>query len=149
MIIVGIDPGLTGGVAVLKDGSLKDIFKMPRGNLGINANALHRKLLDIQPDLIVLEHVGVHFASSRLASFTFGTVFGMTLAVVELIPTKSRLVRPKDWQKGVGATIFKGTPKERAKTAFKACFKQDAPAHDGIIDAALIAYYGLLIAKTV
>jgi hypothetical protein len=160
-MICGIDPGLTGGIAIL-DG--KSLFRRPMPLAG--------GLIDIQQisDLFTehsgdLEHVffeDVHalFNSSAGATFSFGHGVGLIEGCLVAKRVPYTKVAPKAWQK----EMFQGVPmvtktvkgkkkvdcKAMALVAAKRLFPMDSflaterstKPHEGMIDAALIASYG-------
>lgn len=156
MVVVGVDPGRSGGISLVC-GETKAILEtkpLPYRDKLLDVFALRAILAQWKFDLIVLEHVGVHFASSRLSSFSFGQSFGEIYAMLRLQTVPLKLVKPQAWQKLAFSPKTKGMPpKERARIAASNIWdlerfvvgKSKKP-HDGCIDSALIGVYGAAIA---
>jgi len=169
-VIIGIDPGLSGALAVLSSSwgapSIVAAWRMPRhagvsGPNTIDARGV-RSIIDASdPDKVVIENqrcVPIQGAKSNL---TLGAGFGKLLAVVELAGYAHTLtiIEPRVWQVGVGCAggtlgtaktrgEAKNAAKERARLraveVFGARALEPYGNHDGIIDAIMIALYGIL-----
>jgi crossover junction endodeoxyribonuclease RuvC len=138
MKYIGIDPGLSGGLACLEDGGVFAVEKMPPTN---------RDLLDLLRswnDGLVNAVATIEFVRSSpqmgvTSSFTFGRGFGhleMALTAAE-IPYDE--VTPLKWQQYLGCRSRgdKNVTKARAQELFP----QVKVTH-AIADALLIAEYG-------
>lgn len=106
---IGIDPGLTGAIAVLDDDERPiQVFDMPvmaqgvRGN-EVNVAALSRMLL-VYPDNtpVVLEKVHSMPRQGVASSFRFGESFGAVKGVVGALQMPLVLVTPQEWKKRAG-----------------------------------------------
>jgi hypothetical protein len=105
-IIIAIDPGLSGGVAVRRDGKT-ECWPMPetQGDL----LALVREVKDgaaMEGDEVVcvLEEVSGFAGKAQPGSamFRFGEHFGFTKGVLQALELRLVMVRPQAWQKGFG-----------------------------------------------
>ncbi len=112
MIVVGIDPGQSGAVAVL-DGDNVAVHDMPLTDhvrrKRVDAVALFG-LLGVRPDLVVVEEVHGRPGNGAAATFTFGMGLGAVLAVLELGGHPFQLVTPQRWK----ADVLAGTAKDKA-----------------------------------
>lgn len=148
-MIAGIDPGANGGIAILNH-EMKLIFASklaPLLELGSLAD-----ILVAQGVTLVFVEKAQAFPGQGVAS-TFATGYGAGLIVGTMVGRKIPhvLVAPRTWTKWAHAGTGKGHPKVRSLAAsqrywpgfdFRASAKCKKP-HDGIIDACLIAGWGL------
>ena len=154
MQILGIDPGLTGGLVLLDSNSLQIVGMIPMPTVTskhkeIDRLALQRFINKCSPDFIVLEQVNGRPGQSAKSTFTFGKVFGICLmAIAEY---KHCLVPPIAWQKIAHQGIVRGDvpdAKRRSLIAANRLWPKESftlsgckKPHDGLVDAALIAYF--------
>jgi hypothetical protein len=152
--VVGIDPGLNGGIVAIRRRGIEYKTAMPRlktGDKGQDLKAISEFFNDNKRriGLVCLELVHSMPKQGVKSTFTFGRVFGQIEGIVAAHGLECTLVRPREWQKEVHKG-FEGTPKERSLQAAKKLFpKEDfrksnraRVPHDGIVDAALIALWG-------
>lgn len=112
MIVCGIDPGLSGAVAILDhDGSLLNVFDIPtveeahgKGTRSRIAPALLQDELigDVRVSVAFIEHVASSPQMGVTSAFRFGEAFGATLAVLQCCGIRTELVRPQVWKKALG-----------------------------------------------
>jgi hypothetical protein len=124
-IVIAIDPGLSGGVAVRRDGKT-ECWPMPetQGDL----LALVREVKDgaaMEGDEVVcvLEEVSGFAGKAQPGSamFRFGEHFGFTKGVLQALELRLVMVRPQAWQKGFGlGTASACTSKTEWKNKLKA-----------------------------
>ncbi len=141
---IGIDPGKTGGWAVLKqDGSALAVgeFTWFRA-LPLTLKELLGETYSKRVQCI-LELVHSFPGQGVSSSFSFGQNFGGWQATLEILQIPYELVPPQKWQKAILGVFPKGESKERAfqfvqkkwpEISFK---KKD----HGIIDALCMALY--------
>ena len=142
---IGIDPGKSGGIAVLT-GKTAKVYACPRTVedmailIGLCLNDV--SALNVK---IVVEKVWAFPTDGRRGSFSFGENYGQwqgILASYELAPV---YVTPKKWQSHF--EIKKGLPKPVRKKILKQLAKDKYPETKGVTlktaDALLIALYGL------
>lgn len=144
-LVAGIDIGLDGGVAVLKDdGTVVAAHRMPRtvsahGKHVVDAKALHG-LVPASCALVVIEFTHTFGHESRSACFSFGRSTGKTQAVLELLRVPFSEVTPQMWK----AEVLEGTKKDKA-AAIGYCKARwprlDFGGHDGVADALCMAEY--------
>lgn len=146
--IIAVDPGLTGGVALKRNGQPTQAFPMPptEGDL---ADLLCNLVTDASDTVAVVEEVGgyVGVAQPGSAAFRFGRNFGFLLGVLQTLGVRVELVKPQRWQKALG---LGNSRKCRSKTAWKNKLKAAAQRlHPRLkltlatCDAVLILEYGL------
>ena len=150
-MIVGIDPGLNGGITVLsKKGKLMGSYVMPivvyKKKKDLDINALCRLFLIINPEVVVIEKQQAMPGQGVSSMFKIGKGYGILLGLCAGLKINTELVSPKAWQKvmfaGHTVTNTKETSREVAKDIFNVEFlKTDRCSipHDGMTDSALIA----------
>ena len=152
MIIIGIDPGLSGAVAFYNtvDGTI-EVADMPINNLIRNGKAkrevsavmLSGILTRHKVEAAFLERVNAMAGQGVTSVFSFGRSSGIVEGILAAYDIPTTLVTPQAWQKAVGQRAGKDGSRERAMQLFPSqadlfIRKKD----DGRSDAALIAYYG-------
>ena len=168
MIIIGIDPGTQGGICVLEDGKILNLCTIPftevkwgngkRNHSVIDVDTLYNNIIMRLPyfDMVYIEEqLPFGFRDSAMGAFTIGYNYG---TIINIIDSEFRYVEvlPKIWQcKILGEKIPKGKTKEYALDFAKKQWPDESflrtdrckKPHDGLIDAACIAYYGYLEEK--
>lgn len=161
MIIVGIDNGLSGGVAIL-DGPDVGLHVMPtikvktgeKGKTQIDTAEIRRLLrgLSLDDTVVYIERAAPRpdTTNGKAGMFSFGFSSGQILGIVIGLGLRHHLVSPKVWMKEMHAGGAGGDTKARSREAairsfpevdFRATLRCKKP-HDGILEAALIAAYG-------
>lgn len=155
MKILGVDPGKSGAIALLDSETKKlEYSKYPLlPNDEIDHKALYELVTQYNPDWIFMEKVHSVYGSSAKSNFSFGKSVGITETICFLIQKPVEMVTPKKWQNVVWSGIIKvKDAKKNSLTAVKSIFpsynflatERSRVPHDGLVDAALIAYYGML-----
>jgi crossover junction endodeoxyribonuclease RuvC len=166
MIAMGIDPGMTGAIAVL-GGGRREVWDMPVGDVTVGKTTRKRispellgfMLRNMMPvDLCVIEEVTSMPKQGLSSTFIFGQAHGLVLGAVAATGTRIIRVRPQEWQTKLKA---KGDPRLRAlewQTKLKAkgdprlralqfypAFADDLKRKkdEGRADAILLARYGI------
>jgi len=139
MTTIGIDPGKSGGIAWITDGS-PCVEKMPE---------TLADLWDLINSILRNETIGMTFAyiesvhsSPQMgvkSAFTFGNGFGHLEMALTAAGIPFERVSPQRWQKALGCLTKgdKNVSKRRAQELFPSMKITHATA-----DALLIAYYG-------
>lgn len=149
MNVLGIDPGMTGGFAWLSENSLVT-DPMPVVEKQLHLPEIKVLIQAANPHYVYLEHVHAIFGSAAGATFKFGRVFGIIEGMLAGLGIPYILVSPKTWQKEMHEGCTGKKAKERSRLAVTRVFpahdftptERATKAHDGMIDAALIAAYG-------
>lgn len=155
--VLGIDPGNNGGLAFLYgDGTFRG-YELPVEKIGketkLNTNALLHLLEGHAVGHIFLERA-LPFAMGAKHAFNYGIHFGLLLYLVSETKIPYTLVEPAKWTKEMHAGIHSDMkPKAKSIVAVKRLFPKFVKAipvtpkskkmHDGVVDALLIAGYGL------
>jgi crossover junction endodeoxyribonuclease RuvC len=150
---VGIDPGITGAIAILNDElrciSIVDMPIMPLGlkRQQVNPAGLH-SILDFAPSpmdvTIYLEQVASMPHQGVGSMFNFGMSYGMIQGICAAMSLSLILVRPATWKK---AASLIGKPKDAARTLAQQLYPEvdlSLKKHIGRADALLIARFGFL-----
>lgn len=99
--LIAIDPGATGGIAVLRDGERAIAVKMPE-TPGDVAQTLKSFCTD--PCRVYMERVGGFAGSAQPGSamFNFGMGYGIIQGVIYTLGVPFELVPPMRWQSAIG-----------------------------------------------
>ncbi len=163
LAIIGIDPGITGAIAVL-DGKKLEVHKMPVVNLKIgkkNRNSVSPPLLatllsnildrDDTEFHVYIEKVHMMPKMGGAAAFSFGTGYGVLLGAIAMAGLSYTAVPFQTWCKALtGSNKSKGKDagRELAANLFPKYRELFANKNsDGVADAALIARYGRMQLK--
>jgi|TARA_B110000211_G_scaffold234093_1_gene302394 crossover junction endodeoxyribonuclease RuvC len=109
MKIIGIDPGLSGGIAVLKNNFIKKLYDMPvmpegkKNKRQLNSAQL-AKLIKENIDkneevVIVVEQVNAMPGQGVTSMFNFGQTFGAIKGISAALELPIFFVRPAKWKK--------------------------------------------------
>ena len=109
MRIIGIDPGLSGGIAILDDLKIYDIFDMPIMSEGkknknqLNSaqlvNILNKHVLKKENTFVIVEQVSAMPGQGVTIMFTFGQTFGSIKGICAALGLPIFYVRPAKWKK--------------------------------------------------
>ena len=150
MIILGIDPGKSGGLCFWHGDGSGHTYPMPMRNSEVDVCRLQELIIQHDPDLAFLEQ-----QQSRARQRGQGIImqnFGMLLATLILCDIPTAVVTPQMWQ---GALGLSGDKAEHIRFAERftdvpyTAYNNDgspranAGFHDGIADAVCIARYGV------
>tara|TARA_B100001093_G_scaffold433676_1_gene430760 strand:+ start:117 stop:608 length:492 start_codon:yes stop_codon:yes gene_type:complete len=109
MKIIGVDPGLSGAIAILEDNKVLNIFDMPVMSEGkknkrqLNSAQLVKLLKDnvLKNDevSVVVEQVNAMPGQGVTSMFNFGQTFGAIKGVCAALGLPIFFVRPSKWKK--------------------------------------------------
>jgi crossover junction endodeoxyribonuclease RuvC len=109
MKIIGIDPGLSGAIAILENNKVLSIFEMPVMSEGkknkrqLNSAQLVKLLKDniLENDevSVVVEQVNAMPGQGVTSMFNFGQTFGAIKGVCAALGLSIFFVRPSKWKK--------------------------------------------------
>lgn len=153
--ICGIDPGKSGGLAVLSPaGEIQVTTVMPINSEGV---VDYFELLTLFEDFktmgdhVILEDVGGRCGDGAKGAFSFGRGMGIIECAIKQSGLKVTYVKPTAWAKVIHEGLDKDLkPKAKSRTVisrlfpntdFKRTPKCKNP-HDGLVDAVLIAEWG-------
>jgi crossover junction endodeoxyribonuclease RuvC len=159
MITIGIDPGLSGAVAVfyppdipirgrgilVHDTPTFTLIRNKRKKREIDVYALADLLRRInEPDShAYVEQVGAMPGQGVSSVFSFGKSFGIVLGVLAALSIPVTLVTPQAWKKALGVPAAKDGARARASQLMpRATDLWARVKDDGRAEAALLAYFG-------
>lgn len=109
MNYIGIDPGKSGGIAVITDGSLEKLYTIPTIGKEVDIRQLSEILKKYYDHTVAIEMVHSMHQMSANSNFQFGFVCGIIEGLVSGLNMKYVKVSPKMWQE----IIFRGIPVHR------------------------------------
>ncbi len=111
MLIIGIDPGITGAICFFENGEVKDIIEMPnmadgkKNKRQINGpqiyNEISARIIDFPKKdvLVVIEQVSAMPGQGVTSMFNFGQSFGVIKGICSAMQLSMHFVRPVKWKK--------------------------------------------------
>ena len=109
MRIIGIDPGLSGGIAILDDLKICDIFDMPIMSEGkknknqLNSaqlvNLITKHIIKKDETYVIVEQVSAMPGQGVTSMFNFGQTFGSIKGICAALGLPIFYVRPAKWKK--------------------------------------------------
>ena len=143
--IVGIDPGITGGIALLDNGELDAVEDMPVFDGRADGGAIADHFLAWEPTMVVIENTQPMPKNGSIASFSLGLNTGIVIGVVQAMGIPLHRVRPVTWKRamhlhGKNKSASRGLANE-LYPAWRESFR--LVKHDGRAEAVLIARWML------
>ena len=140
-MIVGIDPGAKGAIALLYP-DFAEVHDMPVIGKEVNGAEVAAILTEFSPEHIWLEQINP-FGMGRTSAFTFGRGYGILQGVFQTLKIPYTLVTPQKWKKKYGISKNKALSRQLATRLFPAIADQfKRVKDDGRAEALLIAKYG-------
>ena len=111
MLIIGIDPGITGSICFFEDGKIKDVIEMPNMSDGkknkrqVNGaqvfNEISSRIKNIKKENIkvIIEQVSAMPGQGVTSMFNFGQSFGILKGICSAMQLPLYFVRPAKWKK--------------------------------------------------
>ena len=111
MLIIGIDPGISGSICFFQDGKIIDVVEMPtmtegkknkkqvNGSQIFNEISLQIKKLDKNDIKVVIEQVSAMPGQGVTSMFNFGQSFGILKGICSAMQLPMYFVRPAKWKK--------------------------------------------------
>tara|TARA_B100000780_G_scaffold28500_1_gene18064 strand:- start:56 stop:547 length:492 start_codon:yes stop_codon:yes gene_type:complete len=109
MRIIGIDPGLSGGIAILDNSKVVKLFDMPvmpdgkKNKRQLNSALLVKLIKDniknLEDTVMVVEQVNAMPGQGVTSMFNFGQTFGAIKGICAALGLPIFLVRPAKWKK--------------------------------------------------
>lgn len=135
-LFIGIDPGKSGGIALIFEDGMVDTFKMPESD-----KDLIETLSDSASGMeafAIIEKVGPMPKQGVVSVWTFGEGYGKLLMALCAAAIPYERVLPAKWQKAMGCLSKgdKNTTKRKAQELFP-----NIKVTHAIADALLIAEY--------
>ena len=111
MLIIGIDPGISGSICFLDNGKILDVIEMPIMTVGkknkkqVNGsqvyNEITKRIKQFEKNQIrvVIEHVSAMPGQGVTSMFNFGQSFGILKGICTAMQLPMYFVRPAKWKK--------------------------------------------------
>ena len=111
MLIIGIDPGISGAICFFENGEVKEILDMPNMAEGkknkrqINGpqiyNEISKRIINIPKNevVVVIEQVSAMPGQGVTSMFNFGQSFGVLKGICSAMQLSMHFVRPAKWKK--------------------------------------------------
>ena len=111
MIIIGIDPGLSGSICFFEDGKILDVVEMPtmiegkKNKKQVNGSQIYNEILKRTSNLdksdikVVIEQVSAMPGQGVTSMFNFGQSYGILKGICSAMQLPVYFVRPAKWKK--------------------------------------------------
>jgi crossover junction endodeoxyribonuclease RuvC len=111
MLIIGIDPGISGSICFFKDGKIIDVIEMPTMTDGkknkkqVNGSQIYNEISnrikqqEKQNVRVVIEQVSAMPGQGVTSMFNFGQSFGILKGICSAMQLPMYFVRPAKWKK--------------------------------------------------
>ena len=136
---IGIDPGVSGAMALI---SRTDICVQDWVDGPTVSSVFLDWVLDYEIKLVALELVGSMPKQGVASTFKFGTNYGWWQGILDALRMPYQLVRPQEWQKGIGVAKKSAPDDKPSLLVARRLFPSvdlHLKKHHGRADALLIA----------
>ena len=111
MLIIGIDPGISGSICFFKDGKILNVIEMPTMTEGkknkkqVNGSQIYNEILNAIKDIekkeikVIIEQVSAMPGQGVTSMFNFGQSFGILKGICSAMQLPIYFVRPAKWKK--------------------------------------------------
>ena len=111
MIIIGIDPGISGSICFFEDGKILDVIEMPTMTEGkknkkqVNGSQIYNeitkriKLINKKDIRVIIEQVSAMPGQGVTSMFNFGQSYGILKGICSAMQLSMYFVRPAKWKK--------------------------------------------------
>ncbi len=111
MLIIGIDPGISGSICFLDSGKILDVIEMPimtdgkKNKKQVNGSQVYNEITKIIKQFeknqirVVIEHVSAMPGQGVTSMFNFGQSFGILKGICTAMQLPMYFVRPAKWKK--------------------------------------------------
>ena len=111
MLIIGIDPGISGSICFFDNGKILDVIEMPTMTDGkknkrqVNGSQIYNEILKRVNDpakqdvKVVIEQVSAMPGQGVTSMFNFGQSFGILKGICSAMQLPMYFVRPAKWKK--------------------------------------------------
>ena len=114
MLIIGVDPGLSGSICFFEDGKILDVVEMPTMTEGkknkrqVNGSQVYNEILkkikqvDKKDIKVIIEQVSAMPGQGVTSMFNFGQSYGILKGMCSAMQLPMYFVRPAKWKKYFG-----------------------------------------------
>ena len=125
MLIIGVDPGLSGSICFFEDGKILDVVEMPTMTEGkknkrqVNGSQVYNEIskkikqLDKKDIKVIIEQVSAMPGQGVTSMFNFGQSYGILKGMCSAMQLPMYFVRPAKWKKYFGLI---NTEKDASRT---------------------------------
>ena len=109
MIIIGIDPGISGAISIIENKKILEVYDTPtmidgkKNKKQINSaqvtNIIKERLKENKEVVVVVEHVNAMPGQGVTSMFNFGQSFGVIKGICAALSLPIYFVRPARWKK--------------------------------------------------
>ena len=111
MLIIGIDPGISGAICFFENGKILDVVEMPtmaegkKNKRQVNGSQIYNEILkridkiEISEVRAVIEQVSAMPGQGVTSMFNFGQSFGILKGICSAMQIPVYFVRPAKWKK--------------------------------------------------
>jgi len=111
MLIIGIDPGISGSICFFEDGKILDVIEMPtmaegkknkrqvNGSQIYNEISIRIKQIEKKNIKVIIEQVSAMPGQGVTSMFNFGQSFGILKGICSAMQLSLYFVRPAKWKK--------------------------------------------------
>ena len=155
MLIIGIDPGISGSVCFFEGGKILDVIEMPtmidgkKNKRQVNGAQIYNEIcnrvnkIDKQNIRVIIEQVSAMPGQGVTSMFNFGQSFGILKGICSAMQLPVYFIRPAKWKKYFGLiNSEKDASRTRAIEMFPSFSSQLSKKKDSNkADAILIASF--------
>ncbi len=111
MLVIGIDPGISGSICFFQDGKIIDVIEMPimiegkKNKKQVNGSQIYNEIseriknIDKKDIKVVIEQVSAMPGQGVTSMFNFGQSFGILKGICSAMQLPMYFVRPTKWKK--------------------------------------------------
>ena len=111
MLIIGIDPGISGSICFLDNGKILEVIEMPvmtdgkKNKKQVNGSQVYNEIsnrikqFEKNQIRVVIEHVSAMPGQGVTSMFNFGQSFGILKGICTAMQLPMYFVRPTKWKK--------------------------------------------------
>ena len=111
MLIIGIDPGISGSICFFEDGRILDVVEMPTMTEGkknkkqVNGSQIYNEIFnrikqrDKKEIKVIIEQVSAMPGQGVTSMFNFGQSYGILKGICSAMRLPMYFVRPAKWKK--------------------------------------------------
>ena len=111
MLVIGIDPGISGSICFFEDGKILDVVEMPTMTDGkkskrqVNGSQIYNEIskrinqINKKDIKVIIEHVSAMPGQGVTSMFNFGQSFGILKGICSAMHLPVYYVRPAKWKK--------------------------------------------------
>ena len=150
MLILGIDPGSSGGLAIVES-KVNSLPKITWASKMPVVNVFSKKIIDVMKvslilkeyviDITIIEKVHAMPRQGVTSSFQFGRSFGGIEALSYIYTKRVDYIAPAVWKKYLGLGSSKKDSLDLARLKFGKLDFWDFKSNDGIAEAALLVLF--------